>query len=171
MLGSRVSQHKWRQLCESVVRGGSSKRLPPSAFRISHFGPFKSTMAGTRCVYTQLACYLQTMAQHCSCFFTIMTLTVEATVQCLLANDRLDAFYPAVVNISCGVVVAQGLTTLRIVGGRLAGRGVITCMTPLHCCQVGLSASDVVVALTALLDGGEADKRSVRDRFWCCLST
>lgn len=32
--------------------------------------------------------------------------------------------------------------------------------------QVGLSASDVVVALTALLDGGETDTRPNRDRFW-----
>lgn len=32
--------------------------------------------------------------------------------------------------------------------------------------QVGLSASDVVVALTALLDGSETDTRTARERFW-----
>lgn len=36
--------------------------------------------------------------------------------------------------------------------------------------QAGLSASDAVLALTALLEGGEADSwdpQSSRDRFWC----
>lgn len=58
-----------------------------------------------------------------------------------------------------------------MVHARLTGKDILICMIALDCCQVGLSASDVVVALTALLDGGEADKRSVRDRFWCRLST